>query len=186
MKKTTTPPLPCPFCGKRKKQETTYFAGDALRILGKAMTVFQLHRKPPDENASGGKFDQTVDAERSQADAMGNDACTDSDGALDGHPCDSEPFETESLRDKWRSLAIRWQSRCRCSGATIRHQTKKTWRSGKGKGVFATWRKGPFMKHGGGFLTKASGRARNTRYLRRLGGNFETYVGFAPIISTNC
>src|SRR5689334_2084978 len=91
-----------------------------------------------------GEFDQAVDAECSQADAVGKDAGTDGNGALDSHPCDSEPFETESLHDKWRSLAI-WQRRCRWSGAILRHQPKKTWRNGKGKRVFAMWRKGPIL-----------------------------------------
>jgi hypothetical protein len=101
---------------KRKKQETTNFAGDAFRILGKAMTVFQLHRKPPDENASGGKLDEAVYPERGEADAMGNDACTDGDGALNRHPCDSEPFQTERLRDKWCARGV-WRGRCRYSSA---------------------------------------------------------------------
>jgi hypothetical protein len=84
------------------------------------MTVFQLHRKAPDKHARRGKFYQTVYPERSQANAVSDDACADGNSALDGHPGDGEPFETECPRDKLRPPAIR-QSRCRCFGATLRH-----------------------------------------------------------------
>jgi hypothetical protein len=60
----------------------------------------KLDRQPPEQYTSRGEFDQAVDAEGEQRNAVGPYGTADCDDSLDRHPGEGGMFQTEGMSNR--------------------------------------------------------------------------------------